>query len=128
MHFGRYHITTNTLFNAAGVIVAFYLVVVLGQTIKHNYDLGQQINQLNTQVALLKVQNNQLSYQIKYYGTTSYQEREAHSQLNLENPGETEVVLPSTSPEPTPAAQTTTTAAVKQSNWSQWLSFLTGGN
>ncbi|MBW4061737.1 septum formation initiator family protein [Candidatus Saccharibacteria bacterium] len=127
MRFGKYNVTGITVLNGLGVLVVIYLVGTLGQTIKHNYDLNRQINQLSGQVALLQAQKDQLSYQIKYYGTTSYQQRQAHSQLNLQAPGETEVVLPSPAATPTPAA-TATARVVKRSNWSQWLSFLTGHN
>jgi cell division protein FtsB len=114
--------------NALGAVVVLYLVGKVGQTIKHNYDLGRQINTLSGEVAILQAQNDNLNYQIKYYATSSYQERQAHSQLNLQLPGETEVVLPSPSPVPVTTSPSKTSQSAAKSNWSQWIAFLRGSN
>ena len=129
MRLGKYDITGTTIFNGFGVVIVVILVISLGKTITYNYQLGRQINQLNGQIALLQAQRDQLNYQIKYYGTQSYQERQARSQLNLQAPGETELILPSASPTPTPSASPAATSAKAthaSSNFAQWLSFLAG--
>ena len=127
MRIGKHQLNATSVINIAGALFVAYLMVLLVQTINRNYSLERQISQQTAQVALLNAQKDQLSYQLKYYGTTSYQERQAHSQLGLVKPGETEVVLPSPSPTP-PASDATTAKTAHKSNWSQWLSFLGGGN
>jgi cell division protein FtsB len=128
MHVGKYKLTGITVINGLGVAFVLYLVIVLAGTVKSNYDLGRQVNQLTAQQALLQAQKDQLSYQIKYYGTTSYQERQAHAQLNLQVPGETEVVLPSSAPATTPTPAVIKKALIGKSNFAQWLVFLGGAN
>lgn len=125
MRFGKYEITNTTVINALGVVVILALVIELGKTITYNYQLDKQVSQLSGQISLLQAQKDELSYQIKYFGTASYQERQARSQLNLQAPGESVVVLPSASPTPAPVASDATKAASK-SNFSQWISFLGG--
>ncbi len=113
------------LLNLIGIVVIIYLVVVLAETIKRNYDLGHQIDSLKSQMTLLQDQKDQLAYDIRYYGTDAFRDREARSKLGLQLPGENVIIIPHTSPTPTPApaksAKTT-----KRSNLQQWFDFLGG--
>lgn len=111
--------------NFIGTVIVLYLVVVLIQTIQHNYALGKQIDALNAQIALLQSQKDQLAYSIQYYNTDSFRDREARSKLGLQLPGESVVIIPRPSPTPAPAADKSA-AAAKTSNFSQWLAFLGG--
>jgi hypothetical protein len=61
----KFKLTGTNLFNAAGVLIVIYLVVVLGQTVKRNYDLGLQINSLKAKMGMLQDQNDELSYNIQ---------------------------------------------------------------
>ena len=115
---------TNAL-NAVGVIVIIYLMLTLGQTVKRNYTLGKQIEQLNAQITLLQVQKDQLSYGIQYYNTDSFRDREARSKLGLQLPGESVVIIPRASPTTAPLADPGK-AAAKRSNQAQWFDFLRG--
>jgi cell division protein FtsB len=112
--------------NLVGVIAIVYLVVVLGETIKRNYDLDQQVNALNAQISSLQDQKDQLSYNIQYDNTNSFRDREARSKLGLQLPGENVVIIPHASPTPTPAASTAAKQASKKSNLQQWFDFLSG--
>jgi len=116
--------TTNAL-NLVGAVVIIYLLVLLGGTIKRNYDLGKQIDTLRVQIAMLQDQKDQLAYDIQYYGTNSFRDREARSKLDLQAPGENVVIIPHTSPSPTPASKPSKTTA-KKSNLQQWFDFLSG--
>ena len=113
--------------NSIGLIVAIYLVVVLASTIKKNYDLGRQIDDLGSQITLLQEQKDQLSYDIQYYGTDAFRGREARSKLGLQLPGENVVIIPRPSATPAPAAAKSK-AAPRKSNLQQWFDFLTGRN
>lgn len=111
--------------NVVGVLIIIYLVVTLGETVKKNYDLNQQISSLQSQISLLNSQKEELAYDIQYYGTDTFKQREARSKLGLQAPGESVLVLPSPHVSSTPAT-TTTKASTNKSNWRQWLDFLTG--
>jgi cell division protein FtsB len=121
----KFKLTGTNLLNAAGVLIVVYLVVVLGQTVKRNYDLGLQINSMKAQMGMLQDQNDELAYNIQYYKTGSYQEREARSQLGLQLPGENVVIIPGDTPAPTAVISPAKTTTPK-SNFQQWLSFLSG--
>jgi cell division protein FtsB len=114
--------------NLLGIVAIVYLVVVLGETIKRNYDLDQQVNSLNTQISDLQDQKDQLSYNIAYDHTNSFRDREARSKLGLQLPGENVIIIPHASPTATPAANPATKLATKKSNLQQWFDFLSGRN
>jgi cell division protein FtsB len=125
--FPRFRLTGVTLVNAVGVVIVIYLVVVLGQTVKKNYDLGLQIKSMQLQMAMIQTQNDELSYNIQYYKTNSFKDREARSQLGLQLPGENVVIIPGDNPSPTPLP-TPVKAAPQKSNYQQWVSFLSGSS
>ncbi len=121
----KVNFTGANFVTAGGIIAIIYFGVQLAETVKHNYDLNQQVAQLNAQNNLLQSQNNQLKYNIQYYQTTSFQQRQARSELDLQLPGETVVALPT--PAPTPAlAPSSTKHAKSRSNFQLWWAFLTG--
>lgn len=113
----------GTVATMAGALVALYLAVMLGQTVKRNYDLGHQIDTLNKQIALLKEQNQQLQFNLTYYQTDSFAEREARAKLGLQKPGEGVIILP---PKSTPAPTKSAPIKDKRSNLRQWIDFLSG--
>ena len=118
-------LNATTFLNVLGILIAVYLVVVLTQTVKRNYDLNQQLNVLKSQISLLNDQKAELAYNLQYYGTDAFKEREARAKLGLQLPGESVIILPSPSPTPVPATVTTVQVKTK-SNLRQWLDFLTG--
>lgn len=123
----RVRVTGSSIFNVVGVLAIGYLVVMLGQTIKRNYDLGRQINDLKSQISLLQDQKTELSYDIQYYNTNSFRDRQARSQLGLQLPGENVIIIPHGTPSPT--AEPTlgpTKPTVQKSNFQQWIDFLSG--
>lgn len=125
MKLPKIKLTGNNVLNFIGTVIAIYLVVVLIQTVRHNYVLGKQIEALNTKIALLQSQKQQLEYSIQYYNTDSFRDREARSKLGLQLPGENVVIIPrpSATPIPAPAADT---AQSNKSNFFQWLAFFSG--
>lgn len=120
----KLRLTGTNVLNAVGVLIIVYLVVVLGETVKRNYDLNQQIGQLQQQISLLNSQKDELAYDIQYYGTDAFKQREARAKLGLQAPGESVLVLPSPHVSATPAA--TAAKASNKSNMRQWIDFLTG--
>jgi len=126
-------LTGTSAVNAGGAIVVVYLLVVLIQTVKHNYDMGVQIKTLQNQISLYKDQKTAQSDSLAYYQTDSYRDRQARSQLGLQAPGENVVIIPGsnttavndqdTTSRPSASSQT----VAPKSNFAQWVAFLTGG-
>ncbi len=113
--------------NVVGALVIVYLVVLLGQTIKSNYDLGQQISSLRGQISLMQAQKQTLAYNVQYDGTSSALDRAARAQLGLQLPNEHVIIIPNDSPSPVPQQLGTSAPPSKaQSNEQQWLNFLEG--
>ncbi len=123
--FMKFKLNMVNLLNLVGAVVIIYLLVILGQTIKHNYDLNSQIDSLRGEITRLQDQKDELAYNIQYYKTNSFQEREARAKLGLQLPDENVVILPKPSATPAPAADTTKLHQ-KKSNFQQWLDFLSG--
>lgn len=118
------YLTKSNLGNLIGLAVAAYLLVSLVSVIKRNHDLQLQIGGLNSQLTQLQTQKDELSYEIRYYQSDSFKEKEARSKLGLEQPGENLIILP---PHVSAGnAATPTPKAKAKSNPSQWLDFLFG--
>jgi cell division protein FtsB len=124
----RFQITGSSVVNVVGGVVIVSLVISLGQTVMRNYALGQQINGLKQDIVTLQDQKETLAYNIQYYKTDSYREREARSKLGLQLPGENVVIIPRSSPEATPAPDDAKKTAAPRSNFQQWFDFLGGGS
>jgi cell division protein FtsB len=108
-----------------GLVVIVYLVVYLVQTIKHNYELQRQISDLQGQISSLKDESDTLKYQIQYYNSDSYKEKQARAKLGLQQPGEGVIILPhSQQPATTPAPKPK--PLPKKTNLQQWVDFLAG--
>lgn len=111
--------------NIAGALVVFYLAVVLGQTIMRNYALDQQIQEIKRQTVALEDHRDTLAYNIQYYQTEAFKEREARAKLGLQLPGEQVVILPQPAATPVPAPGDGNKPKRKP-NFQQWLDFLAG--
>jgi cell division protein FtsB len=129
MKLPRYRLSGSSVVNVIGVVAVVYLVVMLGQTIKRNYELNQQIIALNQQVSLLQAKKDQMTYDIQYYKTNSFRERQARAQLGLQLPGENVIIVPQKSPSASTQVlgdQTARPPARSRSNLQQWLDFMSG--
>lgn len=124
MKLPKFKLTGPNIANAIGAAIVLYLLVVLGETVHHNYVLGRQVDELRAQIATLEDQKQQLAYSIQYYNTDSFRDREARSKLGLQQPGENVVIIPR--PTPTPVPQNAGQTTKKPSNFHQWLDFLSG--
>ena len=115
----------SNILNLVGVAMVIYLVVVLAQTVVHNYNLQKRIDALNSQIVTLGDQRDELTYNLQFYQTSSFQEREARAKLGLQKPGESLIILA----HPSDIVAQTTAAKPKppaKSNFAQWLDFLQG--
>jgi cell division protein FtsB len=126
MKLPKFTLTGSSLVNVIGSVIIIYLGVQLGQTIKSNYDLGLQIQELKSQIGLLQSQKQQLNYNIQYYNTDTYRDREARSTLGLQLPGENVIIIPGDTPSPAPAYDASKKTSAPKSNLQQWFDFLGG--
>jgi len=125
MKLPKLKLSGSSLVNVIGSVIIIYLLVVLAQTVKRNYDLGRQLETFQAQISLLQDQKDQLSYSLQYYNTDSFHDREARAKLGLQLPGENVIIIPSSKPAPAAPANSGKTPA-RQSNFQQWLDFLAG--
>jgi cell division protein FtsB len=126
MKMPKFRVTGSSIINVVGGAIVVYLLVVLAQTVKRNYDLGNQIDDMKSQITQLQDQKDQLSYNLQYYGTESFRDREARSKLGLQLPGENVIIVPRPSAAPTPSQSTGKKAGGPRSNLQQWFDFLGG--
>jgi cell division protein FtsB len=64
------------------------------KTVQNNYELQKQIETLNQQNAVLKLQNDNTALQNEYYQTDQYLELSARENLGLAAPGEKVMLVP----------------------------------
>lgn len=78
---------------AAGVII-----VVLGwqtiEAVNRNSNLRQKIRALENDIVIQDEQRQRLHYEVMYYQTDAYRDRQAREKLGLQLPGEGVVILP----------------------------------
>ena len=111
-------------FLITAVLLLVYLLVMLSRVVWQNYQVNQQVAQLQGQVDELKASNQDLKAKILYYQTESFQEREARAKLGLQKPGEQVIITPS---EQAKASQDQT-AQKPLPNWRKWWNFFFGSS
>jgi cell division protein FtsL len=109
---------------ALGIIVVIYLSFILVGAVRRNYGLQTQINTLQSSITALQSKNQELQYEVAYYATPEFQEKEARAKLGLQAPGEGVIILPKQ--KAAPVETDAQKKAKQQSNWQQWWSFLFG--
>jgi len=84
-------------FNLANVIilaVVAYLIFVVGKTAWDNYQSNQSLIKDEIGLSELNSQIKNMEYEIAYYNTKSYKEKQARSKLGYIAAGETAVSVP----------------------------------
>ncbi len=122
------HLTKRTFIIGASLLLIFYASFSILRVIGRNYELQQDVDILKNEIELLKLQTQELEYQVAYYRTDAFAEKEARDKLGLKAAGERVVVFPDKIPkgvddgQPDDLAKTPAQAAL--SNFEQWLYFL----
>ena len=109
-----------------GSVIVVSIVWVWGSisAMEKNYAIQKKL-ELKQRQALIEAINYQtLQYEQKYLKSSEYQELAVREKLGLALPGEHVLVLPKY-PEEKKKQQTETS---KQSNFTQWMNFIFGGN
>lgn len=113
--------------NIIALIVIGFIAAQTIHVISRNYQLQQEVDNLREEISLLELQNQELEYQIAYYQTDAFADREARDKLGLQAPGETVVIFPDKVPGNAEIKHGTTTEELPQpdvSNFEQWMYFL----
>ena len=96
--FSKIKLTRQNILVAAIIVLIAYVAVATLNEIARNYQLQQQVDQLEQENEIIALENQQLEYQIMYYQTEAFIEKEARAKLNLQEPGERVVVFPDRMP------------------------------
>ena len=117
----------------SGQVVFIILVILVFwsgiRSIQQNYQLQKEVNQINQQNIILKLQNNNIILQNDYYSSSQYQEIVARENLGLGYPGETEILIPDNIALKYGPKQLTTNSNNRQTNntnFSDWMNFFFG--
>ncbi|MCB9834585.1 septum formation initiator family protein [Candidatus Nomurabacteria bacterium] len=114
---------TQKIIVLIGVLFVLYLTFAVIRVSSSTRFFNPKISNLETDISTLEEENNQLRYQLEYYKSDSYQEREARARLGLKKENESVVIIPGEEPVQTLTDQETQT---KKANYLHWLEFLFG--
>ena len=102
------------------------------RAIQTNYSLQKQASELKQQNELASLQNNNIVLQNQYYKSNQYLELSARQNFGLANPGETELIVPSSvaneyvANQPSTNSSTSNSAGSQpkyQQNFQSWIDF-----
>ena len=77
-----------------GVLIVIWFGFNTTKSIFKNFDLVQEIEQLQQEIAILELENANLKFRIGYYRTDAYTEIQARDKLGLVAKGEKLFILP----------------------------------
>ena len=109
-----------------GGVIVVSIVWVWGSisAMEKNYAIQKKLELKQRQALIEEINYQTLQYEQKYLKSSEYQELAVREKLGLALPGEHVLVLPKY-PEEKKKQQTETS---KQSNFTQWMNFIFGGN
>ena len=113
------------------VLLAFVILGLFGYAVsKENAkkkEVEKDIAALQAQADSIKKENMKLNDLLAYLGSKDYQEVQAKNNLNLQNPGESVVIISPKSSDQSATAQSTAVAAppvaVSLPNYRKWLTY-----
>ncbi len=109
-----------------GSVIVVSIVWVWGSisAMEKNYAIQKKLELKQRQALIEEINYQTLQYEQKYLKSSEYQELAVREKLGFALPGEHVLVLPKY-PEEKKKQQTETS---KQSNFTQWMNFIFGGN
>ncbi len=93
------------VFLVVNVLVLLFLGLSFGKEFVHNYEIQQEISELQSQADQLAAHNFEVQQLSQVMQTESYVEREARLKLGLSKPGEQVVVVGANDPKPAAPVQ-----------------------
>ena len=128
IHQWRSYVTIQNGALALALLIAVSWVWGTVGTLNRNFQLQQQVDRLDQQIELSKLQNQNLSYQKNYFESSEYLELSSRELLGKVAPGEKVIILPDSSniTDKKTVAARTIIATEKPSNFTQWMQFFFG--
>ena len=126
----KYRISSN-IFTLDNIIIAVSLIVAVAwiwgsiAAMERNYALQLQLESKTREKLIAEIEYKTLQYENKYLQSDEYRELAARKNLGLVAPGESTLIL---SEYPDEKAENSTSGAKTESNFTQWMNFLFGGN
>lgn len=117
--------TIDNLIIAVSIIVAVAWIWGSISAMERNYALQQQLEVRKRERLLTEIKHKTLQYESEYLKSDEYRELAARENLGLVAQGESVLIL---SEYPEEKIEISTSPTQKQSNFSQWMNFLFGGN
>ncbi len=137
-HVWRTYGSLNNLVLAAALVIAASWAWGSVSIMQTNFESQKTVDDSKRQLELMKLEVQTLEYQKNYYQSDEYKDLAARSKLGLASPGEKVLLLPENSEaikrqdaadeRSVQGATTPTTPTVSQTNFEQWMSFLSGNN
>ena len=116
--------TLNSLVLFAVVI---YLLFIVGRSVWVNYESRKDIAIQELEIEQLQEDIDNLNFQIAYFQTNSFKEKEARAKLGYKAPGENIISLAVDSPEDKIADRSLSETKIKTSNQVLWWQYFFGG-
>jgi len=121
----KHHLTIQNGAVVLALLIALGWIWGTVTTLQQNFKFQQQVDELDQEVKLMKLQNENLTFQKRYLKSDEFLELSARQRLGKAAPGEHLVILPSSS-DIKDTAKPTVTKTIETSNFSQWMSFFFG--
>ena len=133
-----YYKISHKYFTLNNAVVVIGLMISAGWVwgslgvMQRNYALQKSLDDKSRQLIVAQLATESAKLEQRYYNTDEYKELAVREKLGLVSPGESVLILPANSAAAKAIDNTITadssTVAVKQSNFTQWMNFLFGGN
>lgn len=103
-----------------------YLLIVVGKTVIRNYKDNQEITAEQNKLAEERQKLKEMQYEINYFQTNSFKEKEARAKLGYKAAGESVIVLPIDTDAEKSADSALADAKVKTPNYRLWWQYFFG--
>jgi len=133
-----YYKISHKYFTLNNVVVVIGLMIAAGWVwgslgvMQRNYALQKSLDDKSRQLVVAQLDTESAKLEQRFYNTDEYKELAVREKLGLVTPGESVLILPANSAAAKAIDNTISTdssaSVVKQSNFTQWMNFLFGGN
>lgn len=107
-------------------LLIIYFLFIVGRSTWQNYNSNKAIDVQEEQVAKLADEIDYMQYQINYFQTKSFKEKEAREKLGFKAPGEKVLSLPLDRPEEKMVDEALGEVKIKTPNYRLWWSYFFG--
>lgn len=128
-HVRHNYVTTNNIVVLVGLFIAASWAWGSVQAMERNYTLQKSVDNKQRELSLTKLEKQKLEFEQNYIKSDEYRELAAREKLGLMLPGEKVLILPpNTVPADENSRPTFVPRIVEQSNFQQWINFLSGAS